>query len=63
MNCRYCGKEIPNDAAFCPFCGKRTESHLRQEDRDKEKEKQKKKVKKRDKYEYEESKGKRRVTA
>ena len=63
MNCRYCGKEIPNDAAFCPFCGKRTESHLRQEDRDKEKEKRKKKVKKRDKYEYEESKGKRRVKA
>lgn len=63
MNCRYCGKEIPNDAAFCPFCGKRTESHLRQEDRDKEKEKVKKKVKKRKKYEYEESKGKRRVKA
>lgn len=25
MNCVYCGKELPEGAAFCPFCGKQTE--------------------------------------
>ena len=54
MICRYCGKTIPDDAAFCPSCGKRIEAHLRVEDREAEK---------RGKYEYEEPKGKRRVKA
>lgn len=34
MKCKYCGKKIPDDASFCPFCGKRTETHLRAEDID-----------------------------
>ncbi len=25
MYCRYCGKELPEDAVFCPACGKKTE--------------------------------------
>lgn len=33
MKCKYCGKKIQDDASFCPFCGKRTETHLRAEDR------------------------------
>ena len=32
MICRYCGKTISDDAVFCPFCGRKTESHLRAED-------------------------------
>lgn len=52
MICRHCGKTIPDDAAFCPSCGRRIEAHLRTEDREAEK---------RDKYEYEEPKGKRRL--
>lgn len=66
MICRYCGKKIPDEAIFCPYCGKRaeshlrkesTESHLRPEDWDEEKKKEKKK---REKY-IEEPAGKRRV--
>lgn len=33
MICRNCGKKIPDDASFCPACGRRIESHLREEDR------------------------------
>ena len=22
MLCRFCKKEVPNDAEFCPYCGK-----------------------------------------
>lgn len=58
MTCRYCGKTIPDDAVFCPSCGKRIEAHLRPEDREAEK-----KDRKKDKYVYEEPKGKRRVKA
>ena len=54
MICRYCGKNIPDDAVFCPSCGKRVEAHLRVEDRA---------TGKKDKDEYEEPKGKRRVKA
>lgn len=25
MYCRYCGKELPEDAVFCPACGKKAE--------------------------------------
>lgn len=25
MYCRHCGKEIADDAKFCPFCGEKTE--------------------------------------
>ena len=32
MNCRHCGKPVPEDFVFCPFCGKKIESHLRAED-------------------------------
>ena len=57
MICRHCGKRIPEDAAYCPSCGKRIESHLRAEDRveyryESERE-----------DEYEEPKGKRRLRA
>ncbi|MBQ6440454.1 MAG: SH3 domain-containing protein [Mogibacterium sp.] len=31
MICRYCGKKVPDDAIYCPFCGKRVEAHLRRE--------------------------------
>ena len=31
MICRYCGKKLPDDAIYCPFCGKRVEAHLRRE--------------------------------
>ena len=31
MICRHCGKNIPEEAVFCPFCGEQTESHLRRE--------------------------------
>lgn len=51
MICRNCGKIIEDDVRFCPFCGKKIESHLRMEDAeiaDDEEEK-----------EYEEPKGKR----
>ena len=55
MICRYCGKNIPDEASFCPFCGKRTESHLRVEDIESAEENFD--------YEYEEPKGKRRIKA
>jgi len=55
MICRYCGKNIPDEASFCPFCGKRTESHLRAEDIESAEENFD--------YEYEEPKGKRRIKA
>ncbi len=67
MICRHCGKNIPDEAVFCPFCGERTashmrkektESHLRKEDR--ETAEPKKEKKKKEKY-YEEPAGKRRV--
>ena len=32
MICRHCGKAIPESSVFCPFCGKKLESHLRAED-------------------------------
>lgn len=32
MICRHCGKIIEDDVRFCPFCGKKIESHLRIED-------------------------------
>ena len=32
MLCRHCGKAIPESSVFCPFCGKKLESHLRTED-------------------------------
>ena len=68
MICRYCGKTIPEGSVFCPFCGNKTESHLRKEDRDKEidkeiKAKDKKAKKTKEVYVYEEPKGKRRVKA
>ena len=44
MICKYCGKEIPDDASYCSSCGKRTASHMRVEDRDEDI----------DDYEYEE---------
>lgn len=65
MNCRHCGKPVPEDFVFCPFCGKKIESHLRAEDAYEEMEE----------YEYEEpereldrkaerkARGKRRVKA
>jgi uncharacterized protein YgiM (DUF1202 family) len=61
MTCRYCGKQIPDGAASCPFCGRSTESHLRKEDLEKEIEKSRKNNKKEKKYEYEEPAGKRRL--
>ena len=45
MICRHCGKTIDDDARFCPFCGQKTESHLRIEDTDGEQEYQEKKPK------------------
>lgn len=76
MICRYCGKKIPDEAVFCPYCGKRaeahlrrekTESHLRMEDtgshmrkEDGEKDADKRKKKKKEKY-IEEPAGKRRI--
>lgn len=60
MICRYCGKTIPDDAVFCPSCGKKIEAHLRMEDRETGK---KEKKNKKEKYVYEEPKGKRRVKA
>ena len=48
MICRHCGKTIADDARFCPFCGNKTESHLRIEDINDEEE-----------QEYEAPKGKR----
>lgn len=32
MICRHCGKQIPESSVFCPFCGRKIESHLRVED-------------------------------
>lgn len=32
MICRHCGKAIPESSVFCPFCGRKLESHLRTED-------------------------------
>lgn len=75
MNCRYCGKKMPDDSIFCPFCGKKAashlrvdkgESHLRLEDRIEEREEREKnikkeKVKKEKNIIIEESDGKRRV--
>ena len=72
MICRHCGKNIPEEAVFCPFCGEQTESHLRrekteshlrkedrlQEEMEKDKPEKKKKKKKKEKY-YEEPAGKR----
>ena len=76
MICRYCGKKIPDDAVYCSFCGKKTESHLRTEkteshlrieDRDEDQNKRtgKNRNKRDNKYkdEYEEPKGKRRTKA
>lgn len=54
MICRHCGRIIDDDVRFCPFCGQKTESHLRIEDvYDKEEEIEK------ERDEYEEPKGKR----
>ena len=58
MICRYCGKTIPDDAAYCPFCGRRTESHLRTADRDKEADKAGAKAKKKYEEPAEKRKGK-----
>ena len=72
MICRHCGKNIPEEAVFCPFCGEQTESHLRrekteshlrkedrlQEEMEKDKPENKKEKKKKEKY-YEEPAGKR----
>ena len=32
MICRHCGKQIQEGSVYCPFCGKKIESHLRAED-------------------------------
>ena len=61
MICRHCGRAIQDDAAFCPFCGKKLESHLRAEDIEAEKkadiEKYETEENDTDEYEYEEHKG------
>ena len=51
MICRHCGKIIEDDARFCPFCGKKIESHLRIEDTETPDDE--------DEKEYEQPKGKR----
>ena len=51
MICRHCGKIIEDDVRFCPFCGKKIESHLRIEDAEIADDE--------DEKEYEEPKGKR----
>ena len=51
MICRHCGKIIEDDVRFCPFCGKKIESHLRMEDAEIADDE--------DEKEYEEPKGKR----
>ena len=77
MTCRYCGKKIPDDAIFCPFCGKRaeahlriekTESHLRKDDseshlrkEERDKKDEEKKKKQKKSRYYEEPAGKRRI--
>ena len=48
MNCRHCGKSVPEGFVYCPFCGKKLESHLRFEDAEEE----------RDEYVYEEPESK-----
>jgi len=53
MNCRHCGRRIPEDAVYCPFCGKMTESHLRVEDSIEDD------IENEEEYEYEEPRGKR----
>ena len=74
MICRYCGKKIPDDAVYCSFCGKKTESHLRTEKteshlraedcaEDQDKHNNSNRKNKRDTEESEEPKGKRRVKA
>lgn len=74
MICRHCGKNIPEEAVFCPFCDELTESHLRrekteshlrkedrlQEEMERDKPKTKKEKKKKEKY-IEEPAGKRRL--
>ena len=68
MTCRHCGKKVQDDAIFCPFCGERTESHIRKEDteshlriEDREEENIKSKEKKKKEKYIEEPAGKRRV--
>lgn len=51
MICRHCGKIIEDDVRFCPFCGKKIESHLRIEDTETPDDE--------DEKEYEQPKGKR----
>ena len=54
MICRHCGKEIPESSVFCPFCGKKIETHLRAEDAYAEKEAAEREYKEYIEKEYEE---------
>ena len=61
MKCRFCGKTIPDNAIFCPSCGKKIESHLRAEDRVEYEFKNE--YEHEHEHEHEEPKGKRRLKA